>query len=88
MEQITDSLKAFGINDKDTCFLCVVLNEDDMELVCSKVKGELVDLTQENLETCDEKELRKIYKIKEEETKIVTLLDAIINRISTKEITT
>ncbi|XP_046458370.1 EKC/KEOPS complex subunit Tprkb-like [Daphnia pulex] len=87
-KKITDSLKIFGMNDKDTYFLCVVLNEEDMELVCSKVKGELAEPTQDNFETCDENELRKIYKIKEEETKIVSLLDAIINRISTKEIAT
>ena len=54
------------MNENDTCFLCVVLNEKDMELVCSKVKGELADLTQENFGTC-EQEVKKIYKIKEEE---------------------
>lgn len=76
------------MNDNDTCFLCVVLNEEDMELVCSKVQGELTDLTQENFGTCGEQELKKIYKIKEDEMKVVTLIDAIINRISTKEIAT
>lgn len=75
------------MNENDTCFLCVVLNEKDMELVCSKVKGELADLTRENFGTC-EQEVKKIYRIKEEEMKTVTLIDAIINRISTKEIAT
>lgn len=76
------------MNDKDTTILCVVLNKQDMELVCSKIKGELASLTQSNFGTCNEEELIKIYKIKEEEMKTVSLLDSIINRISTKEIVT
>ncbi|KZS05335.1 EKC/KEOPS complex subunit Tprkb [Daphnia magna] len=86
--KISDSLKTFGMNDKDTTLLCVVLNKEDMVLVCSQVKGELANPVKSNFGMCDEEELRKIYKIKEVETKTVSLSDSIINRISTKEIVT
>ena len=59
-----------------------------MELVCSSVTGEMVNLIENNLQPCIEHELRKIYKIKDEELKIGSLLDAVINRISTKELVT
>lgn len=86
--QISDSLKKFGIDEKNTTFFCVVLNKEDIELVCSTVNGELLHPIQNISSTCDEMELKKIFKIKEEELKVGSLLDAIINRISTKEMVT
>ncbi|XP_057368771.1 EKC/KEOPS complex subunit Tprkb-like [Daphnia carinata] len=86
--KISDSLKIFGMSEKDTSVLCVVLSKEDMELVCSEVKGELTNPAESNFGICDEDELRKIYKIKEVEMKTVSLLDSIINKISTKEIIT
>ncbi|KAI9550649.1 hypothetical protein GHT06_004420 [Daphnia sinensis] len=86
--KISDSLKIFGMSDKDTTFLCVVLSKEDMELVCSQVKGELANPAESDFGMCDEEELRKIYKIKEAEVKTASLLDSIINKISTKEIVT
>ncbi|KZS17413.1 TP53RK-binding protein [Daphnia magna] len=76
------------MNEKDTTLLCVVLNKEDMVLVCSQVKGESANPVQSNFGMCDEEELRKIYKIKEVEMKTISLFDSIINRISTKEIVT
>ena len=85
--QISDSLNRFGIKDSDTDILFVLLNEMSGEELEQIVEGDSVDIT--NLdEICDEKEVKKIYKVKDEELTVGSLLDAVINRISTKEIVT
>lgn len=88
MNQITESLKKFGISDDSTSIIFVVLKEDDMALVCSSVKGDLVKPEHLNFKNCDELELKKMYKIKNDEMTVGTVLDAIVNRISTKELVT
>lgn len=82
--QISDSLKRFGLNEEDTTFFCVVLNKLDVDFVCSVVKGELVDLTKKDW-PCNENEIRKLFKIKDEELYVSSILDAVINRMSTKD---
>jgi len=58
------------------------MDEKELESV---VQGELTDIAGIQ-DICNEKEIKKIYKIKEEELKVGSLLEAVINRISTKEI--
>lgn len=79
----------FGINDNDTEILCVVLDEGSSEQVKAAVKGELCDIKEIiSRRLCSEEEVKKIYKIKDEELKVGQLLDAVINRISSKDIVT
>ena len=60
-----------------------------MELVCSTVAGDKFNLAEYNhVQRNNEHELKKLFKIKEEELKVASLLDAIINRISTKDLVT
>ena len=71
----------------DTAILFVLLHEMNENELESIVQGELTDIDKVR-ELCDEKEIKKIYKIKEEELKVGSLLEAVINRISTKDIIT
>lgn len=71
------------MNDNDTSILCVVLNEADKVIVCSTVQGEQVPYPQDIKH--NENEVRKAYKIKDEELAAASILDAVINRITTKE---
>lgn len=87
LPQITDSLKTFGIGDDDKDALIVTLSEEHAVGITSLVRGERRDLS-EIAELSDEKEIKKVYKIKEQELKVGTLLEAVINRISTKECVT
>lgn len=76
------------MSENHTSIICVVLNDDDMALVCSTVKGDLVKSDHLNFKYFDEMELKKVFKIKNEELTVGTILDAILNRISTKELVT
>lgn len=76
------------MSEDHTSIICVVLNDDDMALVCSTVKGDLVKSDHFNFKYFDEMELKKVFKIKNEELTVGTILDAIVNRISTKELVT
>jgi len=86
-KKISDSLKLFGLKKWDTAILFVLLHEMNENELESIVQGELTDIDKVR-ELCDEKEIKKIYKIKEEELKVGSLLEAVINRISTKDIIT
>ena len=83
--QITDSLKTFGITDEDKEALFVILEEDKIESIKAIVKGTLSDLS-EIVSLSNEAEVKKIYKIKDMELNVGTLLEAVINRIATKEL--
>lgn len=65
--------------------ICVTLNETDRDTVCNMIKGELVNLYNE-LDSCNHEEVKKFYKIKDVELLVGSLLDAIIVRITTKEL--
>lgn len=60
------------------------MSEEELKTI---VQGELIDIDKIQ-EISNEKEIKKIYKIKEEELKVGSLLEAVINRISTKDIIT
>jgi hypothetical protein len=58
-----------------------------MDVVCEIIKGDMEDVTQCSLpDLFDIEEIKKVYKIKEEELIVGTLLEAVINRMSTKHI--
>ena len=68
--QITDSLKTFGITDEDKEALFVILEEDKIESIKAIVKGTLSDLS-EIVSLSNEAEVKKIYKIKDMELKLL-----------------
>jgi len=77
------------MNDTDTAVICVTLDETNSQLVKESIKGDLRDLSEihsSGLSQIDD--IKKIYKIKEEELKVGTLLEAVVNRMSSKEIMT
>ena len=80
-------MKLFGINESDTEILFVVLDENSADAVYNSVKGELRSPS-EVKEANDIQLIKKLYKIKEEELIAGSLLEAVVNRISAKEIVT
>ena len=75
------------MNESDAEVLCVVLDSQSAETVSSFIKGDLKDVGEiQSRNLCKEEEIKKVYKIKAEELKVGSLLDAVINRISTKEV--
>jgi len=86
-KKIADSLKMFGIEDNDKEALIVILDEMSVENVQNAIKGCVTDIT-EISKFSKVEEIKKIYKIREAELEVGTLLEAVINRISTKAIVT
>ena len=85
--QITESLAKFGISDADKDLYCVLVENSNVDVVCDAIKGDMFDVTQSPLpDLSDIDEIKKVYKIKEEELMVGTLLEAVINRMSTKHI--
>lgn len=86
-KNITNSLRTFGIDEKDKDILVVTIigkeDEDQTELY-KKISGEEVSLAS-LIELTDVKLIRKIYKIGEVEANSVPLLDSIVSRIATKD---
>ena len=67
----------------------MTLDDTNSQLVKESIKGDLKDLSEihsSGLSKIDD--IKKIYKIKEEELKVGTLLEAVVNRMSSKEIMT
>jgi len=77
----------FGIEDNDKEALIVILDEMSVENVQNAIKGCVTDIT-EISKFSKVEEIKKIYKIREAELEVGTLLEAVINRISTKAIVT
>ena len=64
-----------------------MIDHNKMDVVCEIIKGDMEDVTQCPLpDLFDIEEIKKVYKIKEEELIVGTLLEAVINRMSTKHI--
>lgn len=66
----------------------MVVDDSNIGALCDVIKGDMLDVTYAALPAnlCDVEEVKKVYKIKEEELMVGTLLEAVVNRISTKHI--
>ncbi|KAM4675637.1 EKC/KEOPS complex subunit TPRKB [Discoglossus pictus] len=86
---ISEAFKRFGLSDSDSGVL-VVLTEDGMKTlnsqeIASHVDGQQVPLA-ELAELTDLAKVRKMYKITTQEEKYGTMLEAVICRMSTKDV--
>ncbi|XP_072025831.1 EKC/KEOPS complex subunit Tprkb-like [Amphiura filiformis] len=85
---ITESFRKFGLSYEDTCVVVVVLDDADgekMKNVTEMIKGDSAPL-EELKDYTDEKAIKKLYKITEEELTTGSLLDAIVCRIALKDV--
>lgn len=88
-KQISQSLLKFGIDDKEDCVLVCVLEKDGenkAEEVFKKIQGDECPIDRLSKFT-DEMLIKKTYKISDSECNSSSILDSIVSRISTKEIT-
>lgn len=82
---ITQSLIKFGIDDKETDLLVLILKKGNEENNSFKeIDGEECDIS-ELQKLADLKTIKKNYKISDEELKVSSLIDSIVTRISVKE---
>jgi len=86
-KNITDSLSKFGISNSDESVIAVVIDDSDQtqaESIFRLVQGTRSDLSQ--LQDVSNMELiKKIYKVKDSELEIGSLLEAVLGRIATKD---
>ncbi|GAB6020077.1 hypothetical protein CHUAL_002814 [Chamberlinius hualienensis] len=88
---ISDSLTKFSVQDNDTSLLAIIIDDDEENRKVSKllnqVKGQLTSHFDQLKQLSDIDEIKKIYKIKTEESEL-ELTESVVSRISTKEIAT
>ncbi|XP_013408871.1 EKC/KEOPS complex subunit Tprkb [Lingula anatina] len=86
-KNISDSYKKFGVTDQETSVLIVSLAEESTKPqdFLSVIQGQQVAL--ESLpEFTDLDTVKKVYKIPDIELSIGTVLEAVVNRIASKDI--
>ncbi|XP_075064948.1 EKC/KEOPS complex subunit TPRKB [Mixophyes fleayi] len=86
---ISEAFKKFGLSDSDSGVL-VVLTDDGTKTLCfeeviSHVEGQQVPLATLSQLT-DFSKVKKVYKIATQEEKIGSILDAVICRMSVKDV--
>lgn len=85
---ITDSLKTFGIDDKDDHIVIVIFQENGenkFERMKNHFTGEICD-AEEIFKLSNAKLIRDIYKITDTELEVSDLSDSVVSRIATKDL--
>ncbi|XP_044733288.1 EKC/KEOPS complex subunit TPRKB-like [Chrysoperla carnea] len=86
-KNITQSLIRFGIDDKDTNIIVVIFcsgkNDEIVSEILNQIQGE--QITSFPNKFADESNIKKIYKIPDNENKVSSLIDSIVSRIATKD---
>ncbi|XP_022299190.2 EKC/KEOPS complex subunit Tprkb-like [Crassostrea virginica] len=89
-KNISDSFRKFGLADNDTSVLVVIVNDingSTCQALKNRVKGQLTDI--DNIgKYADLPMIKKVFKISETELSACSAVDAIVSRISSKEIVT
>ncbi|KAK3585840.1 hypothetical protein CHS0354_038365 [Potamilus streckersoni] len=89
-KNISDSYRNFGLGEEDKCILVVIVDDQDnskLNALQQLIKGRQLPLSDLH-STADTSAIKKIYKIRDEELEVCSLLDAVVTRISSKEIVT
>ncbi|XP_063164028.1 EKC/KEOPS complex subunit TPRKB [Candoia aspera] len=87
---ISDAFKKFGISDSDSAVLIVLVEHQEKTVnlndLISQVDGQQVSIADLS-KISDIQKIKKVYKLTPQEEKIGTLLDGIICRMATKDVT-
>lgn len=89
-KNISDSFRKFGLADNETSMFVVIVNDTDgstCQAVIDRVKGQLTDITDVG-KYSDLPTIQKVYKISETELSVCSAVDAVVSRISSKDIVT
>uniref|UniRef100_A0A672KAP4 EKC/KEOPS complex subunit Tprkb-like n=1 Tax=Sinocyclocheilus grahami TaxID=75366 RepID=A0A672KAP4_SINGR len=87
---ISEAFKRFGISDSDSAVHIVLVHNKDETLsidnIISKVDGQQVGVDRVS-DLTDVSKIKKLYKVAPQEEKCGSLLDAVVCRMATKDVT-